>query len=631
MHFARLSKPILQRSTLLLTALLLWCGSLAAQRMESDSTRSNRSSGQDSSVDLSTLSLRRYRLADFTFDTTHYRAPDTALFKVWQYDPAFSGAQYAQLGVLGSAARPLLLNTGTFSPFRMGYDQYQAYAYQAEQMDYWDVSTPLTSFHFMSGGVNPQQYFHLFHTQNIGKSVNIGAQYRLLSSDGFYANEVTNNKNLRLFASMVAPRRRYAAHLNYTTNNNLNEQNGGIQPAFLFESGVLVAPLGVPVHLNSASSRYNQRQLFGEQQFRLSGSDSSFGGLAAFHQLSVRRDYYKFGDNQPLNPYYPAVWRDSSQTRDSTAMRSIRNSIGLRSLHLLGPLQWEAALHHEALRLFSTQTAQAQQLLWTSATAQYRLSTGLRLHAEGDYVLVNTLQANTHRFLAGIRFGEKEKQWIQLQYLNQSQNPAWVSQQFFGNHQRLDNNFAPMLESAWLLDLQLPVGKVFLHNRNISRWVYFDGLGQAQQYDPTVNLLQFGYESVFKLGKFILQIHHGWQWGAEGPLRAPRFFNHDVLSFQHTFKTGWELQIGTDFRFQSAYFAPGFRPDIGQFVVQDSVSAGNYPVLDAFAAIKVKRTRIFFRMEHLNQGFPAPNFYATPLYPMYGRSFRYGLTWDFYN
>jgi hypothetical protein len=272
-----------------------------------------------------------------------------------------------------------------------------------------------------------------------------------------------------------------------------------------------------------------------------------------------------------------------------------------------------------------------QQLLWASGAVNYNLNKQLRLHAEGEYVLLNTLQANTHRFLAGLRYGASDEQWIQIQFLSQTQNPAWVSQQFIGNHQLQANNFAPTAENSLLLDLQLPIGKVFLHNRNISRWVYFDGLGQAQQYDPTVNLLQFGYESVFKLGKFILQIHHGWQWGAEGPLRAPRFFNHDVLSFQHTFKTGWELQIGTDFRFQSAYFAPGFRPDIGQFVVQDSVSAGNYPVLDAFAAIKVKRTRIFFRMEHLNQGFPAPNFYATPLYPMYGRSFRYGLTWDFFN
>jgi hypothetical protein len=588
---------------------------------------------RDSSAQaLANLRLQRYQIQQYSFDTTLYQKPDTALQDVWQYDPALRFRQHAYLGVLGSAARRLWVDGGQFAPFQFGYQQYQVYQFDPRQREYWNVSQPLTDFEFTSGGGNNQQHFRLLHTQNIGKTVNIGGEYRLLSTDGFYLDQGMSNRNLSLFGSMTAPRKRYALHVNYTTNNNQNEQNGGIGPGRILEQGQFFAPLSVPVNLRGARSRYNQRHFYAEQLFRLSGSDSTQPGIAAFHRLHYQRDYYRYNHNQPNAPYYPAAPLNPNLTDDSTAMRSLQNSLGLRSLDLLGNWHWELALNHQAatLRTDTLQTQQ-QQLLWLSGQTRYQLLRRLHLLAEGQWVLLNALQSSTYRALAKLDWQFRDGQNLQFGYLDQTHTPGWVSQRFVGNHQQQFNNFAPMREQLVFLKWQLPIIDLVVSQRQLTNFLYYDANGQAQQYANRVNLLQLGYTARWRWKKLQLDLQHGWQWGAEGPVRAPRFYSSDALSFRHDFKAGWTLQLGTEMRFQSAYLAPGFRPEIGQFVVQDSLQAGGAPVFDLFAAIKVKRTRIFVKFEHANQGFPAPNIYLVPLYPLYERAFRFGITWAFYN
>jgi hypothetical protein len=609
---------------------LLCCGIpgwSAAQMSDSTQAENERSNV----VDEHRFEFKHYSLAEFGFDSIVYHHADTQLHGIWLYDPALATAQYAHLGVLGSAARPLWLSSGRFRAFALGFEQYNAYVYQATDRSYWQVSKPLTHFDFTSGGGNNQQVFKVFHTQNIGKTVNIGVDYRLMSSDGYYASQKTNNRNLALFGSMVSPDRKYAAHLNYTTNNNQDEQNGGIQPGRLFEEGLFIQPLGVPVNLNRARSRYNDRNWFLEQRYRLTGSDSSHRGLVAFHRSHYQQQYYTYAHQNSQQPYYPTVLRDPTNTFDSSAARMYTHALGLRNEHVPGGLSWEAGINKQHGRVQTDSLPLQQQLWWVHGQIFAPLVAGMYGKVEVNRVLSNRLQANTGSLSAALGYRTNSQTSFELQYLQQSQTATWLSQRYEGNHQQFNNNFAPITEQSLLLTVQLPLLQLQASRRNIAQWVYFDSLGQAQQHAPQLSVWQVGYSGLFKFWKFKLDVHHGWQWVADGPLRAPRFFNRDILSIAHRFKAGWELELGTDFRFQSGYLAPGFRPEIGQFVVQDSLMAGNHPIFDLFAAIKVKRTRLFVRFEHANQGFPAPNFYAVPLYPMYSRAFRFGVSWAFYN
>lgn len=72
-------------------------------------------------------------------------------------------------------------------------------------------------------------------------------------------------------------------------------------------------------------------------------------------------------------------------------------------------------------------------------------------------------------------------------------------------------------------------------------------------------------------------------------------------------------------------------PATGVFYVQNEMKTGNYPLINVFANIKIKRTRIFVGFDHLNYGLMGYDYFLSPYYPMNIRMFKYGIAWTFYN
>ncbi len=72
-------------------------------------------------------------------------------------------------------------------------------------------------------------------------------------------------------------------------------------------------------------------------------------------------------------------------------------------------------------------------------------------------------------------------------------------------------------------------------------------------------------------------------------------------------------------------------PATSQFYLQDNKKYGNYLLLDFFINLKVKDVRLFFKVEHLNDGLMDVNYIQTPNYPNSGRAFKFGVSWTFYD
>ncbi|OFY61007.1 MAG: hypothetical protein A2V50_04590 [Bacteroidetes bacterium RBG_19FT_COMBO_42_10] len=106
--------------------------------------------------------------------------------------------------------------------------------------------------------------------------------------------------------------------------------------------------------------------------------------------------------------------------------------------------------------------------------------------------------------------------------------------------------------------------------------------------------------------------------------------------FEHTFRfkqTNGRLatQLGVDAMYNTMYYPYSYMPATGRFYRQDQEKTGNYPFINVFLNLKLKRTRIFVMLDHLNSGLMGNNYYMIPSYPMNIRMLRYGLAWTFYN
>ncbi|MGI6242464.1 MAG: putative porin [Prevotella sp.] len=95
-----------------------------------------------------------------------------------------------------------------------------------------------------------------------------------------------------------------------------------------------------------------------------------------------------------------------------------------------------------------------------------------------------------------------------------------------------------------------------------------------------------------------------------------------------------KCDFGGDVRYFTKYKAPEYAPAIGQYVVQandEKVETGNYPIVNVYANFHLKHTRFFVMMSHVNAGSGKKDYFLTPHHPLNGRTFRLGLSWNFYN
>lgn len=92
--------------------------------------------------------------------------------------------------------------------------------------------------------------------------------------------------------------------------------------------------------------------------------------------------------------------------------------------------------------------------------------------------------------------------------------------------------------------------------------------------------------------------------------------------------------FGADARFFTKYAAPDYFPSLGQYTVQENEikqKIGGYPVINAYFNFKLSRARFFVMMSHVNCGSGNKEYFFTPNYPLNGRVFRFGISWDFAN
>ena len=106
--------------------------------------------------------------------------------------------------------------------------------------------------------------------------------------------------------------------------------------------------------------------------------------------------------------------------------------------------------------------------------------------------------------------------------------------------------------------------------------------------------------------------------------------------FEHMFNfktTGGQLltMAGFDLRYNTAYFANAYMPALSSFYNQREKKLGNYPYIDVFLNVKLKRFRFYIKFEHVNSGWIDRNYVTVLHYPMNERNLNFGMSWTFYD
>lgn len=546
------------------------------------------------------------------------------------------------------------------------YASYLPLMYIPRRAVFMNTQVPFTELVWTNGGPREtsEQTFRVRHSQNVNRYLNFGLIYDIVYNLGQYNYQRAEDKSFTFFASYTSPV--YKLYFSAGINNITSYENGGItdiNQLNQFETRDVPVNLG---GLNTAKSLLKNRNILLVQRYTvgkrsesgdsLKKKEENFSGLKGtfshiFIQDNTNRSYT---DNYPQSGFYDTIYINNSATFDSVAARNIKNTVRFdfstaeKSKFRLGI---GVGLRNELVR-YSQIVPTHDSLLSDTLTWKKtnNVVVGRLYNNIGDKF---RWTADGELFLTGYRAGDfllngeikKSFAWkkgiaewdITGGILNRQ--PSFWYEQWGGNHFEWHNTLKKEFRIDIGTQFSYPVRRINLkfNYAIIDNYTDFNTQAVPSQHG--------GGLSVASL--FLSKELTAWKFHLTGDILSQISSNSEVLDLplmsvrsagfiEHRFRfkqTNGALntQLGFDLIYHTPYYSYLYMPATGRFFRQQTATTGNYPFVNVFLNLKLKRTRIFIMFDHVNAGMLGYEYCMIPSYPMNYRMLRYGLAWTFYN
>ncbi len=581
---------------------------------------------------------------------------DTVLGNLQNYNPIFiKSISNSYLGNIGSANISNIYidrdNSNDFLFFR----PYADYLKQPQNITFYNTTTPYTVLFYETGGSKgrDENYLKVLHTQNIKPYWNMGVQYNLISSYGNYQNQKTRVYDFTLFSTYQKKR----IGLDFIMNANrlkLNE-NGGLKADSLLadksekSQNLQTALVRAYSKLNNVNFFVNGRYGVGKAKEVVTDKDTTYTyPMDIRYTFNYEINSWQYQDMDLNAEFYTNNLLTSLATFDKVDQKVMRNTfqvvfnenenkwirLGAKfgaiseiyNYHLrrqMNKYTWKQQPEdiHNSILLAKLFSQSGKTLNW-QATGTF-VAEGYR---QGDAKLWGDLTT---------WFNKKEQNGIYASGKIETKTPNFLYDEYYGNHQIWKNDFDKIVELGvkgeyFNKKYKLRIGVAM---NQIENHVYFGQDTLPHQADSGITILTAYADKKFKLGNFHFNQKVVVQkTSSDNIIPLPKFSIYSNNYYQNNFfKGALGLQVGVALHYNSAFHAPAYIPSIGQFYLQTKKEIGNYPKLDVYANIRIKRTRLFFMYEHLNSSMGNREYFSALHYPISPGMFKYGLIWTFYD
>ena len=599
--------------------------------------------------------LDLYRIITLERDTTYI---DTSLTIQKEYSHNY--LRKDTFGLLpfpneGQTYTTLQYGLSEFSPYpEFGFAAKHFNFIEANQIRYCSVATPVTELYFRSV-MKQGQSVDAFFTLNTAPRLNFSIAYKGLRSTGRYINQLASTGNFRFTTSYNTKNRRYFANAHFTSQDILNEENGGITTIEDFESGNpdYDNRERLEIYFKDAKSFLKGKRVFVDHIFRINALQGN-NNVYVTHQLNYENKFFEYNQaTVPSTVGNTTVYRygDSYIARginDQTRYNKMHNTFGLIYENTtLGKFKFFAEdfsthYYYGKILLLDSQTIPAalnQNI--NSAGGQYEYQ---KNKWNGKFLYTRSLTNESLSHLdAKLNYALNDETQLAFGYQSLNKLPnnnyelyqsSFVNYNWFNDFKNEKiNAISASATTPWITaSLQLSTLQDHLYFENVATDVRTQ-IVAPKQYSSTINYVSVKVNKEFRLGKFALDNTFLYQ-KVDQPdfiLNVPELVSRNTLYYSTTmFEKALYLQTGVTLNYFSRYFANDYNPVIGEFFVQNKKEIGNYPNLDFFVNARIQRTRIYFKAEHFNSSLSGNNFYAAPNTPYRDFMIRFGLVWNFF-
>ena len=599
-----------------------------------------------------------------------------------EFVPSMASDAWASTGNFGCAGINQIFFERKESSEFIFADALEHWIPNADNQKFYNTRIPMTLLSYSWGGgrESGQDRLKGIFSGNAGKRIQVGAMLDYLYSKGGYDRQALKDFVWGFSGSYTGDR--YELQASVATFNSVNHESGGIKddayitdPASLQGGDPNIDAKAIPVNLSSAFSRVKGSQFrmnhrykvgyYEEEQVNDSTINRTYIPVSSFiWTFDYKTNTHKFVNENATEDgeYFENSYLSVDGTNEETKYWRIRNTIGidmLEGFNKYAKFGLSAYATHEVRRYtqvcdtmltssykpenltpfpeFDIEPKTIENLLWVGGQLTKQRGSILTYGATAQFGIVGSVAGDidvsghlsTHIPLLGDTVS------IVGEGFFRNTEASFLLKNYISNHFAWKNDFGKIRRFRVGGRIEIPRFGTTLSAgvENLQNYVYFNTLALPEQEGGSVQVFSASLSQNFRLGILHWNNRLTYQTSSnESVLPLPKLAVYSDLFLSFTVSKVLKINLGVDCNYYTNYYAPAYQPSTMSFYKQTEKKLGNYPFMNAYADMKLSKTRFFVMYSHLNQGmFGGNNYFAALHYPMNPSRFQLGISVDFAN
>jgi hypothetical protein len=574
------------------------------------------------------------------------------LYQFQEYDVAKQNEQfYANLGNSGSASSPLLFTIKPLAEFNFRYDVYAPYKLKDDSIKIYISEGPFSHLRYYMGP-SKEQKLDLNFAQRIGTGIYVGLSARFANAPGLYLRQRSYNAGATFYAAFLYPTQRYGAIVTYRSDRSANYENGGISDLTAFTTNRETNRKVYAVNLTDATNREKSNGVVVQQFFNILKPTikrkidtttvllpRKFDAGRIVYTLRYSRTGSAYEDNSPNASFYPSYFYDTVPIFDSIGIKHLENCFvySNETPDTLGksfPLQYSFGLRLQTDKIHRDTTMDNVY----RQTVPFGMLKGIIRHK-------TFFKASAFMVLGGYKSGDRSIDGSFYQffgnqnhkaYLNVSKgktSPDYFFTDYYTDYFKWNNKFSQQDYIKGEFGIILKGFDLQASYIRLTNYVYLNENIRPVQYTGALTVLGGHISKVFRIKHWITTVYAAAQQVTPDTiLQLPAIIGKLTLCYDVVlFKNALHAQAGISGTYHSEWYQDSYMPALRAFYLQKKYISGNYPYLDAFVNLNIKRARIFVKYEHFNAGMMNYNYILVPDYPQADAALIFGISWLFFD
>jgi hypothetical protein len=520
-----------------------------------------------------------------------------------------------------------------------------------DEIKYFEVPTTTTEILYRTGLQQGQVLDALF-TLNFSKRLNVSLSYKGLRSLGAYRRSLASNGNFRGTFHYRTKENQYQIRGHLASQDFYNEESGGLTAdalaSFISEDPDFDNRARLDVNLTDSENQFDSNRTYLEQSFKLLSSKDTitkndFSNLKIGHILIDETKSYNFTQGTSTIAIF-GTENATDARRNSAESKITSNEINLEfnSKYVLGKFKAKANYTNYSYGydtiLNSNSSIKTLKLEgsaisfgadWNAKIKNFQLNADASITPGGGRLAGNYLKGEAFyekdslfTFKGSLLINSKSANFNTLLHQSSYDDYNWQNDTFSNVNTR-DLGFT--FNSKWI--------NASLNFTNIDNYTYFNENNTPQQHTDQITYLKVKANREFKFWKLALDNTVMYQNVSSGSsvFRVPELVTRNTIYYTDEWFKGKPMLVnfGVTFKYFTKYNANAYNPLLAEFTLQNTEEIG-FPTFDVFFNARVRRTRLFIKVDNVTSGYTEKNYFSAPNYPYRDFTVRFGLVWNWF-